>query len=452
MNDAVRVKVGSWLSVAISASLHVLFVIAIGAVTSTSDIDIELTLPEEVEFGLTDAREVELESSSSQRSSASPEGPAPRSGEGLAAADAGVPLPPDAGVPPDAGAPDAGRRRRRPKPEVASATDGEDATDGADGAGGDARNTRMPAGAQIALRMDMTRIRSSRLAPDVRNFLDAIPDWQMVLRGSSLAPVDDLDRVLVASPNLQRSRMVVAGSFPRDADWARQIVDTMASARGTTATWRDESGVEVADWANEDETARVLALIGPHHFAITRPEDLPAVLAIGRVRAEESGFSSTAADALLEMPEGSALTLTVEGARTYARGAHAPERLELVVSERAGGGADVAIEARYETPEAADAAREYWTEVAEEQSRSIAVRLLGLSSALDSASLTTEGRTVRATTALTERQIRLVLSFVQGQLEAWGRERGRRRRAPEVPSSLDEAPSAPAGSPSDGEP
>jgi hypothetical protein len=164
------------------------------------------------------------------------------------------------------------------------------------------------------------------------------------------------------------------------------------------------------------------------------------VLAIGRVRAEESGFSQTAADALLEMPEGAAFTLTVEGARAYVRGNHAPERLELVVTERAGGGADVAIDARYETAEAAELAREYWTRVAEEQSRNMWVRLVGLGTALDSAELTTEGRVVHARTSLNERQIRFILAFIQGQMEAWARERGR-RRLPDLPSTEDDPPS-----------
>ena len=95
MNELTRRKVGSSISVAVSTALHALFVVTIGAVTSSSDIDIELTLPEEVEFGLTDAHDVELASAPEPSSSSSAVDPSgAQRGEGFAP-DAGVPLPPD---------------------------------------------------------------------------------------------------------------------------------------------------------------------------------------------------------------------------------------------------------------------------------------------------------------------------------------------------------------------
>ena len=48
---------------------------------------------------------------------------------------------------------------------------------------------------------------------------------------------------------------------------------------------RTQGNVQVAPWANPDATPRVIALVGPQHFAISREEDLPRVLAIAAARA-----------------------------------------------------------------------------------------------------------------------------------------------------------------------
>jgi hypothetical protein len=71
----------------------------------------------------------------------------------------------------------------------------------------------LPPGAQIAVRVDMQRIRASPIAEDVRGLLAAIPDWKALLDGSGIDPVDDIDRLLLATPNLQRSRVVIAGRY-----------------------------------------------------------------------------------------------------------------------------------------------------------------------------------------------------------------------------------------------
>ena len=50
----------------------------------------------------------------------------------------------------------------------------------------------MPPGAQLALRIDMKRVRESPLGPDVTRFLHGVPDWQLILAGSGIDPVADL--------------------------------------------------------------------------------------------------------------------------------------------------------------------------------------------------------------------------------------------------------------------
>lgn len=467
-----RPGVGAALGVAGSLLLHGALVLYVGLSVSTPDLDLEFQLPSEVEFGLTEGMTATTgppggATEPPPTEPAATEPAEPPSEEGLSAADAGAragpdagpPEPDDAGVPADGGH-DAGPERER----VASAAEDEgqpEASDGT-GVGGEGEGTvELPPGAQIAMRIDMARIRRSPLATDVRALLGEIPDWQMVLDGSGIEPLDDLERVLIASPNLQRSRMLLAGRYEGEAGRVREIVQRMAAARGVPASWRTEHGVPVAPWPDADETERVIAIVGPHHFTITRPEDLPRLLAVARVRAEQEDDDGeddegaepaeaepTGADALLSMPEGSALTLEVEGVRQFVRAPRGvPTRVRLVVNERPAGGAELMAEGTYESERLAAEAREFWEHARASYAGHIVVQLTGMSSALADMELVVEGDRLTARTALNARQLRLALDYVQGVLREQARRRERalqRQQAAPPATTSPPAPPSPA--------
>ncbi len=414
-----------------SIALH-LAVFAYGALyLTTPDLGFEIELPNEIEFGLTDEAVVAAGAPSTAPPTVAPqaaEADEPQA-EGDVAVDASVAHADtsvaDAGVAHDAAA-------------VAQADTGP-ARSEEEGAGGDEEEgeTRLPAGAQIALRLDMARIRVSPLAPEVRRLLMAIPDWRAVLDGSEINPLDDLDRVLIASPNLQRSRMILAGRYEPSKVDVDAVVARMAAARSVQAPWSTEGGVAVAPWANADETERVLAKVGPTHFTITRPEDLPRILAVARVRAEEQAQEAeeegqeaepTGADALLSMEEGEALSVEVEGARRFVRGMTrgVPLKIRLSVEEGAEGTVHVRAWGEFESEAAASEAVRYWRAMAEQASRNAIVRMLGFHRPLTDLAIEAEEMDVHAETALGPRQIRTVLDYLRGELEA--RERRRRER------------------------
>ena len=132
---------------------------------------------------------------------------------GVAPADSGV----DAGV--DAGVDGASRER----PLVARAT---------------VRGpSRIPAGAHLALRLDMERVRTSSVANEVRQLLGAIPEWQELVGGSGIDALNDLDRVLIATPNRFTSRILIVGRHTHDEEFTRGVVARMADARDTQAPW-----------------------------------------------------------------------------------------------------------------------------------------------------------------------------------------------------------------------
>ena len=419
-----------------SILLHGLIYFLVMTFGTVPDLDFEFEMPTEIEFGMTD----ELEAAGGGFDAPPPpeqvaaETTDGEGGEG-AAADAGPPKP-DAG-PPDAGVPDAG-------PLVAEAETDEE---GAGAEEGEDEST-LPAGAQIAIRIDMARVRASALNEDVRRLMAAIPDWQLLLEGSGLDPLDDLDRLLIASPNLQRSRLVLAGrhSHPDGGtDYIREVVAHFAEARGVDAPWSEQEGVPVAPWPNEDQTERVIAIVGPRHFVIARPEDLGTILAIAVAREEadddEQVEEARGADALLSMGEEEALSIEVEGARNFVRGRmeHIPERIRIAVSEDANH-AVLGGRARYEDESTAEAAYEYWEERRERYSRTLLVG--GYVRDLE---LAADGRFVSIDHRLSIGQARLLLSFLQGAVQ---RPRNRRRPTPSRTGSAMDSAMGPSASPS----
>src|SRR5690606_18590026 len=127
--------------------------------------------------------------------------------------------------------------------------------------------------AQLALRIDMDRIRTSPVGEDVRGLLRVIPDWQALLGGSDVDPVRDLSRVLIATPNLSRASLVVAGRLSPGAPGPRAIAEQLAAAEGVPVEWTEEHGVARTRWPSPDATERDVALIGDRHFVIARGQD-----------------------------------------------------------------------------------------------------------------------------------------------------------------------------------
>jgi len=455
------VQIGVALGALGSLIVHGGLVALILTYGSAPSLGFELQLPLEVEFGMSGAMELPGGATPTP-APAEPVTPAVASGEGESAGGAS-----DAGVSADASVEDAGRRRRRDaggESDAAVDSDAEagdaamlvaaaegDGDAGADasaaqlasadgdagaghaagsggGAGGPGLAAYAPPGAQLALRIDLVRLRQSPLAPEVRALLAAVPDWHAILDGSGIEPLDDLERLLIASPNLQRSRLVMSGRYVGDETKVREAVARMAAARGETPRWRRERGFDVARWPNIDATERVIALVGPHAFTITRDEDLPRVIAVARERRREAERLAQAAgtpvpddaDALLSMAEGEVLSIEVEGARAFVRGGPTesiPTRLRAAARELAAGRVEVVADGHFESANQATAAREFWDGMRATYARNALVALVGLGSALDHATIEVEGDTLHFRTELTPRQIALVLRYARGMLE-----------------------------------
>ena len=410
--------------IAASAALHVAAFLYLASVTADFDFDFSLTLPTEVEFGVADG--MELAVGGSAASSGQPGSAAPDATAGAAA----ITL--DGGVPDqDPEEQEAAAKRAQQADEARSRRTGGEAadpdTDPPVAAPLVEGPSRLPPGAQLALRIDMKRVRESPLGPDVTQFLRGVPDWQLILEGSGIDPVGDLDRLLVATPNLQRSKLVLAGKHRRDPSFAKKSVARLARSRGKGSRWQRRFGVPTARWYNRDSTPRTIALLGTRHFSITRRQDLQRVLALARTRelrdaTKEGLVTARGPDALLSMGPEEAVSLEVEGVHRFIVGSvrHVPTRLRLAVRETGPNEATVTALATYATKADATQAAEYWTKVSTFYSKQLIMTIAGFGKTLRRMDFRPDEERVSVSFTLNADQIRFILSYAEGRLRGSG--------------------------------
>lgn len=461
----------------LSCLMHGGIAITAAGLVTTASLGIEFEVPLDVDFGMTEASAMLATAPIVAAPPPPPSTPAP-----LAVPET-VPLPdakklvPDAGTPRDAGPDgatlddaslrDAGLRDA----SVDAAQDAGVITDSgvatSDAAARDARTsdggapnadagsgrpllsrqaipseTRLPAGAQIAIRLDMARVRESTIAADVERLLHAIPDWRALLDGSGIEPLRDLERVMIASPDLTREKLVIAGKATAAVGLLEAVVERMATARGTTTQWRTMGTTKIADWPNLDATPRVVALLGNGNFIVCREVDLNKVLAVANAKLEASGGEAVnGADALLWLQPNEVLSVEVEGARRYARGAspeQIPEKARASITQTSAQTAHIEATATFDSTEQATAARARWSELRDYYARDMGVALLGFSAPLRSMRLETQEAELSAATDLRASQLKMAISYLEGMLGAnarapAGRLRERPAEAPQQP-------------------
>ena len=416
------------VALTLSLALHLVFGFVAATVFTAPKLDIEFQLPIDVEFGASE--QMALAPSVGGSNSAPPETPP----EAKPAQQPG--FTDDAGTQPEEKP-----KPRKPKAD-AEADAGADQPDEAPPGAND-KETRIPAGAQIAVRVDMARIRVSPLADDVRQLLAAIPDWKALLDGSGIDPIEKLDRFMIATPNLQRSKIVIAGRYVGGEQTVLAAVDQLASAHGAHPNWHNQAGVRIANWANADETPRVIALVGPEHFAICREEDLTRVLAFAATRAQAQSKKRKApsqeppekhpAEALLSMEENEGLSVEVEGAEQFVRRAArgVPGKLRLSAVELPGPRVELRGRLIFADAEKAVAGAAFWDNLRSAYGRNALVSMLGLADPLKQGTIAQEGAEVTLTVGLSLEQTRLILGYLRELV-----------RPP--PSSANAVPPAPA--------
>jgi hypothetical protein len=283
-------------------------------------------------------------------------------------------------------------------------------------------STFAPRGAQVALRLDLDRLRASSLANEAGELLANLRDVRLLLDGSGVDPLRDLTHLFLASPDLRREHVVMAGRYHGDESVPRTAVDSLAQERGEVASWRDLRGIRVAPWFNRDATARVLALIGPSLFAITREEDLGRVLAVARTLAKRSQRTAAQDDpvqALLNLEKQELMAISVENARTFIQGASAQQigdRIEISVKQSGNDRFELHLTADYAGANDAKTAETFWQRVKERYANHPLTALIGMADVLRDASLTAHDSSLVGTLSVSSAQARLILRFARDAL------------------------------------
>jgi hypothetical protein len=386
-------------------------------------------LPNQVEFGLSDTRPGGGSPAAAPppAKKAEPKSPKPHKVKPprdpnayTLVADAGPPTAPDknareAAVAATAQGKDQGKEAAR---------SGEGAEEGAvgDGSGtglGDG-NGLAPAGATIALNVDMERVRKTALLLETGALLDIIPEWQALLAGSGLDILQDFQRVFVATPNLERSSLVVSARHSLPRARIEAAVAALAAERGAPASFRQQEGVAVAPWRNRGPTERVIALTGADQFTITRSDDLQRVLAVTRALSQlrsQQGFEQTELakqGGLLAMQANEVVALWVEGVHKYVRGevVGVPNSLRLSIYHVDQFNTELRVRGQYESPAAAAGALTAMDALRQELSDNARVIFLGLKSAMDRAVIEQHGSALALNVRLTLHQTRYLLRYV----------------------------------------
>lgn len=319
------------------------------------------------------------------------------------------------------------RAEQAPKPsrdEGTAADSGEGSTPGALGAGlgdglGDGSGYA-PKGATIALNVDLARVRKTALLLETAALLDIIPEWQALLAGSGLEPMQDFERVFVATPTLERADLVVSARHRLARTRIEAAVQQLASEAGRPAPFHEQEGYPVAAWRNRGPTERVLAITGADQFAITRSSDLARVLevarALARARAEQ-GFEQAelaAQGGLLAMQPQEAVALWVEGVAKYVRGeaAGVPKSLRMSIYHVDQFTTELRVRGQYASKTAAADALTAMDALRQSLSDHPKVVFLGLKSALDKAVIEQDGAALRLRVQLTLHQTRYLMKFV----------------------------------------
>jgi hypothetical protein len=282
-----------------------------------------------------------------------------------------------------------------------------------------------PAGATIALNVDLQRIRKTALLLETESLLNIVPEWQALLAGSGIDALRDLQRVFVASPTLERSNVVVAADHKLGRARVEAAVAQLASEQGQPAAFHQQGGYPVAAWRNRGPTERSIALTGEQQFTITRTSDLERVLQVAdsltdvRKGQDVSSAELERHGGLLAMQEREAVALWVEGAQKYVRsespGVPVSMRLSLFPVDQFS--TELRVRAQYPSAERATEAQAVLEGLRRELSEQPRVIFLGLKSAVDAAEVQQLGAALRLTVKLTLHQTRHLMGYVTRTLK-----------------------------------
>ncbi len=364
------------------------------------------------------------------------EGDAAGDGPGDATIERDVAAPiPDGGVPWDGGRPDSGSpladaaiaRSRVPEAAVsvgtgdaaAASTDAAlpGAEAGAEGGSAPFRPIRDPVGLagdakkitpknpNVSLVIYLDKVRAHPLGRRFAPTLTKLENWRNFFQGTGLDPVRDIDRILIAGPQLRDSSRVVAVIRHNTSQQrVRGALQALVGRDGSQGQWV-KAPVPVVK-ARVDGAERYFVMTGPRMLVVVPPDGLDQALGLSRNLRFPGGnhavvlFLKYPANAFRDQPV--RLPTSVEWMRFS---------MEL----KPGGGADARLEAKDKDAASAAANAPRLTEVI---NKAMVIDLIVTKRRLlNPVTFRAEGDRIRTETHVTDAQLRHILSFMAAKIE-----------------------------------
>lgn len=343
---------------------------------------------------------------------------------------------------------------REPRPEAPGSGQGTEAKDpetkdqvGDPVALSGAAGKLAKSGAKVRIKIDTDKVRQHPLGPRIGEILGRVPQWYDFLGPAKLDPIRDIDRLLIAGPELRNSSQVVA---VLRYNVPEPVMETAIDSLVQRSSGEWLSGATRAASARADRAERIFAFFAPQLLAIVPPT--------AKRDALKRWPKKTRLDPI---PGDAVLVATVDTPSQVHLGLpfRFPETLKWIrasVTPTPDGGALGIIEAEDDSEELA---RQHaaWLErnvLASAKPQGalafVAQAMYGSDSFVDKVSFRAEGTRIQGTLTITKKQIASLLKMVEGVINQWNPKPVASASDPTAPAAppASAAPSGLAGVPS----
>lgn len=291
--------------------------------------------------------------------------------------------------------------------------------------------------ANVRIKVDTEKVRQHALGPRIGEVLGRVPQWHDFLGPAKLDPIRDIDRLLIAGPQLRDSSEVIAVlRYNVERPAMEAAIDNLVQR--SSGEWLD--GPTRAATARADRAERIFSFIAPNLLAIVPPSARADAL---KPWPKGASFPPIPGDAVL-----TAFVLTPH--QVYIglpfRFPETVQWIRATITPDAAGGAVARIEAEEGSEEAATSTAR-WLErrvrslTAPQGLAAAAAKFLyGGDKFVETVEFSAEGTRVTGTLRATASQMNIILTLVEGIVNSWNP-----RPAPPAASAPAASQSAPPG-------
>lgn len=145
----------------------------------------------------------------------------------------------------------------------------------------------LPDGTRFRMRVDITRVRRSPVAPDLASALTATESYQAWAGSSGIEPIRDLDAILVGSAGAYADRRVIVLRYVGEEATIRDRILRMGIDHGVTPVWREVDGFAAVDYPDPSlPVVHTLVLTAPHEMVLAPADDVARIVEVARDHAD----------------------------------------------------------------------------------------------------------------------------------------------------------------------